>query len=464
MKVTLRTKLTLSHVATALICVALISFFSNILLERHFQDYIKSNQEKRNEELISLFTNNYQRNGQWDTESVEDIGVYALEQGMIVQVRDSSGSVVWDAMTYNNGWCNEMLAHMTENMYSRYPNWEGELVQASYPVHYGGKQVGSVDIRYYGPFYFNDNDMAFINALNRIFISVGIFSLLLSFLFGSLISKRITTPITRVINTARMIAKGYFGDRSYEETSTKEISQLTDTINDLAETLETQEKLRKRLTGDVAHELRTPVATLQSHLEAMIDGIWEPSTDRLTSCHEETMRINRMIGDLEKLARYESDNMLLNKEEFSLCELIKIIMQNFENEFIQKSVSFNIQCESNKLFADRDKISQVLVNLVSNALKYSKANDEVNIAVSGTETNTTIIVSDTGIGISEEDLPYIFERFYRADKSRNRMTGGSGIGLTIAKAIVEAHKGSISVSSKLNKGTIFTVVLPKQAG
>jgi len=174
MKVSLRTKLTLSHVATALICVALISFFSNILLERYFQDYIKSNQEKRNKELVSLFFNNYQRNEYWDAESIQDIGIYALEQGIIVEVKDLSGSSVWDAMTYNNGWCNQMISHMTENMYSRYPNWEGKLIQTSYPVFFKGGQVGSIDIGYFGPFYFNDNDLTFISTLNRIFISVGI--------------------------------------------------------------------------------------------------------------------------------------------------------------------------------------------------------------------------------------------------------------------------------------------------
>lgn len=462
MKFTLRTKLTLSYVATALICVSLISFFSNILLERHFQDYVKSNQEKKNKEVVSLISNSYQRNEKWDAKSVEDIGTYALERGMIIEIKDSSGNTIWDALLYNNGWCEQMLSHMTQNMFSRYPNWKGELIETSYPVFYKGGQVGIADIGYYGPFYFDDNDLEFITALNRIFISVGFFSLLMAFLFGSIISKRITTPITRVISSAQMIAKGYFGDRSDEKSNTKEISQLTDTINELAGTLETQEKLRKRLTGDVAHELRTPVATLQSHLEAMIDGIWEPSSDRLTSCHEETLRINRMIGDLEKLARYESDNMILNKEEFCLCELLKRLMHNFENEFIQRNIKIQIDCNNNKLFADKDKISQVFVNLISNALKYSGNDSQVTIAITEDENKTKIIVSDNGIGISDEDLPYIFERFYRADKSRNRMTGGSGIGLTIAKAIVEAHKGSISASSKLNKGTVFTVVLPKQ--
>lgn len=463
MKFTLRAKLTLSHVATALICVALISFFSNILLERYFQEYVRTNQEKKNKEVVSLFSYNYQRSERWDPTSVEDIGVSALERGMIVRIKDSSGNTVWDAMSYNNGLCEQMLSHMTQNMYSRYPNWEGELVETSYPIFNKGEQVGNVDIGYYGPFYFDDNDLAFINALNRIFISVGIFSLVLAFLFGSIISKRITTPITRVIDSAQMIAKGYFGDRTNERSNTKEISQLTGTINELAATLESQEKLRKRLTGDVAHELRTPVATLQSHLEAMLDGIWEPSADRLTSCHEETIRINRLIGDLEKLARYESDSMILDKEEFCLCELLKRLVHNFENEFMQRNIKLQICCDHKRLFADRDKISQVLVNLISNALKYSENDSQVTIDVGEDETNTIITVSDTGIGISEEDLPFVFERFYRADKSRNRMTGGSGIGLAIAKAIVEAHKGRISVSSKLSEGSTFTVVLPKQA-
>ena len=169
-----------------------------------------------------------------------------------------------------------------------------------------------------------------------------------------------------------------------------------------------------------------------------------------------------MIGDLEKLARYESDNMILNEEEFSLCELIKIMVQNFEKEFIQRNIKIQIQCENIMLFADRDKISQVLVNLISNALKYTNSNGQVTITAADSGDNTTIAVRDTGIGISEEDLPYIFERFYRSDKSRNRTTGGSGIGLTIAKAIVEAHKGSISASGKLNEGTVFTVALPKK--
>jgi len=214
------------------------------------------------------------------------------------------------------------------------------------------------------------------------------------------------------------------------------------------------------MSADVAHEFRTPVATLQSHLEAMIDGIWKPDTQRLKSCHEEVLRIGRMVGDLEKLARYEGENLVLNKELFDIAELIKIIVQNFESDFKAKGVELKFESIKQKILADRDKVSQIIVNLLSNALKYTPEGGTVGIELSVSDREVKIIVRDNGSGISAEDLPYIFERFYRADKSRNRSTGGSGIGLTIAKSLVEAHNGKIEVKSELGKGTEFIVSLP----
>jgi two-component system, OmpR family, sensor histidine kinase BaeS len=376
-------------------------------------------------------------------------------------VTDNTGKVIWDAKVHNNGLCQQMIEHMSHNMMSRYPNWKGAYIENPYSITSDFKGVGKVEIGYYGPYYFTDHDLAFINALNRVLIWVGVFSLVFAFLIGVLMARRLSNPITKVTGAARMIANGYFGGRVTETSSTKEISQLTGTINNLAETLEKQEILRKRLTGDVAHELRTPLATLQSHMEAMIDGIWKPDTERLKSCHEEIMRISRMVGDLEKLAKYESENLVLNKTEFDVSELISHIVKNFETDFVNKNITLNFSAVKEIIFADKDKISQVIVNLISNALKYTRETGSVEIEVLNEENTSKIGIRDTGSGISAEDLPLIFERFYRADRSRNRLTGGSGIGLTITKAIVEAHKGKIEVKSEVNKGTEFTVVLPK---
>lgn len=462
MKYSLRNRLTLSYIVIAMVCVLLISVIANLSLESLFRTYVKVNQEEKNRNIVSLISQQYREGTGWEQKVIQDIGINALENGMIISVADRSGSVIWDATQYNNGMCEQMMTNMTHNMSSRYPNWKGELTTADYPVMSGDAKVGSVDIGYYGPFYFNEVDLAFINAVNTVSAGVGLVSLILALIFGYIMSKSISTPVSRVINTAEMIAKGYYDDRSNEISEIKEISQLTVAINNLAESLEKQEKLRKRLTADVAHELRTPLATLQGHIEAMLDGIWEPDAKRLKSVHEEITRLSRLVGDMEKLTKYESENLLLNKSEFDVLELIKSILSNFEKECRDKGLEIELEGEPAKVFADRDKISQVIINLMSNAVKFTGKDGSIRFSVASDKDNAIISVTDTGTGIAPEDQPHIFERFYRADSSRSRLTGGAGIGLTIVKSIVHAHRGSISLESEPGKGTKFTVSLPRK--
>lgn len=461
MKFSLRTKLAASFAATALICVLLIGLMSNIQLEKHFKQYVQQNQATKNQAIVELISTKLLRDGTWDVQSVQDVGLYAMNQGLILQVRDADNRMIWDAYSCNQGMCLEMLQDMSKSMMAQNPGWQGELTKETFAMTRGDDVLGTVEIGYYGPVYYNELDIHFLQTLNHIFVSVGLFSLVLALVFGGILSRMISTPITRVIRTAQSIAKGTYGDRSHETSSTREISELTGTVNDLAETLENQEKLRKRLTGDVAHELRTPLATLQSHVEAMIDGIWEPTTERLTSCHEEITRISRLVSDLEKLAHYESDSLILNKTEFSAGEFLERLLQTFETAFSQKNITPVIQCDGSNFYADRDKLSQVFINLISNALKFTGEGGTIAVSVQGTPQESRIVLSDTGQGISPQDLPHIFERFYRADVSRNRTTGGAGIGLTLVKTIVEAHKGTIEVSSDVNRGTRFTLTLPK---
>jgi signal transduction histidine kinase len=445
-----------------MICVLLISIIASISLESLFRTYVKGNQEKKNQNIVGLISQQYHADKGWNKEFIEDVGVNALESGMIVSVTDVDGGVIWDATQYNNGMCEEMMSHITINMSSRYPNWKGKFITADYAVMSGETRVGNVKIGYYGPFYFNEVDLAFINTVNTVSAGVGLVALILALMFGYIMAKSISTPISRVINTAEMISKGYYNDRSNEISDIKEIAQLNGTINDLAENLEKQEKLRKRLTADVAHELRTPLATLQSHVEAMIDGIWEPDANRLKSVHEEIMRLERLVGDMEKLTRFEGENMVLNKSEFDVVQLISSIIANSEREYSEKGIRVELSGEATEMFADRDKLSQVIINLITNAVKFTDRGGSILLSVKGSPETVNISVADTGAGIAPEHLPYIFERFYRADASRSRLTGGAGIGLTIVKAIVEAHKGTIAVESELGKGTRFVITLPRR--
>ncbi|HEX7714214.1 MAG TPA: HAMP domain-containing sensor histidine kinase, partial [Bacillota bacterium] len=322
------------------------------------------------------------------------------------------------------------------------------------------RTVGTVNIGFYGPFYFQDTDLAFINTLNRILLGVTVLAIFLALFIGSFMAKRLSTPIAKVIQTTREIAGGNLDARSDSRTSIMEVNQLIEAVNNLALSLKQQESLRKRLTGDMAHELRTPLATLQSHLEAMLDGIWKPDSKRLKVCHDEIMRVNRMVKDLERLAKYESDNSSLVKTRFDPAELIQQLLLNYEPEFRNKGVKLKFTADHLRIMADRDKLSQAIINLLSNALKFTPSGGEVAIRLEAGPETITIAVKDNGCGIAPEDLPYIFERFYRADKSRNRQTGGSGIGLTITKAIVEAHRGTIRVTSRVGEGTEFQILLP----
>ena len=461
MKLSLRVKLSLTFVFVALISVFMMSIMANFLLEKQFRQYIVQKLEAENKEIVSLISQQYDEKSEWRANVIENIGVTALEKGLIVKVKDASGKTIWDATQHNSGMCEQMLANMSKNMLSRYPNWQGGYIENKYPVTSSFNEVGTIEIGYYGPFYYNDSDLYFINTLNNALLWIGFISLLFSLLIGVLFSKRLSTPIIKVIETAKLIAKGDFKQKSDDTSSTKEIQELITTINNLAESLETHEKLRKQLTVDVAHELRTPMATLQSHIEAMIDGIWQPTADRLKSCHEEIIRVNKMIGDLNLLAKFEGQNLILDKTDFNVTDLVTGVVMNFESEFANKGVNICYAGEEETILADRDKITQVLINLLSNSLKYTPPDGTVEIIVEGKEHVVEIAVIDNGQGIPAEDLPHIFERFYRADKSRNRLTGGAGIGLTIVKSIIDAHHGTIQVRSKVNAGSVFTVSLPR---
>lgn len=241
---------------------------------------------------------------------------------------------------------------------------------------------------------------------------------------------------------------------------TQELVELSSAVNHMAESLERQETLRRRLTSDVAHELRTPVANVSLNLEMMLDEVWEPTKDRLQSCYEELGRISGIISDLEKLRQMETENMNLELEPVNLLELAQAVETAFEPDLKKKKLTCEVSEEAAAVMGDQRRLHQVIFNLVSNAVKYSTEGGTIQIRVKQEKHKAVLIVEDQGIGMAEEELPLIFERFYRTDLSRSRKTGGAGIGLAIVKAIVQAHQGTVTVTSKVGCGSRFTVTLP----
>ena len=461
MKTNLKSRLSLSYALVALVCVFLISILSNFFLEKQFKVYTISNQQRKNYELANLINKQYLKKGSWNKESIENIGVNAIEQGMIIKLKDIKGEVIWDATLHNNGLCKQMLDKMAESMNEFNPNWDGNYEISSYPIYDDGEEIAKLEIGYYGPFYYTDDDIEFIGTLNKLLIGVGIVALIFALLLGIIMSKYLCEPIVRVIKTAENISDGQLKNRINEKSTINKISLLITTINNLAENLEKQELLRKRITSDVAHELRTPLSTLQGYIEGMIDGVWNADIYRLQNCHEEIIRIIELVGNLENLTKYENNINRLIMVRYDMSQQLQAIIFNLKAQFEGKNIKVYFDCEKVEILADKNKISQVLINILTNAFKYTKDNGEIYIKIFKKDNFIVTSIKDTGIGISKEDLPYIFERFYRADKSRNRLTGGSGIGLTIAKTIIDLHKGKIEVSSSLNMGCEFNVFIPK---
>lgn len=461
MNLNLKIKLTISYVLLSLFLVISLLVVSNYFLEQKFQSYIINTQEQKNHDIVNQVMKAFGENGEApSTNSLENIGNTALEQGLVLMVNDRDGKELFCMSTLDSQMCDNMIDSMRDHMASIYPNFNGEYVQKNYDVIKSDIKVGTVTLGYYGPFYYNDEDMQFLQVLNKIFVSVAIVFLLVAALLGFMIANRITRPIKKVIDKTRQIEKGNYTDRITTVSKINEINQLIHSINTLAETLEKQQISKKRMARDYAHEFRTPLAALQSNLEAMIDGIWEPTEARLESCREEILRLVRMISDMDKLVKIEDDTLSLNKTKFNLAHVAEQTVLNFVPDMAAKNIKFETDLNICELYADKDKITQVIVNLMSNAVKYTDYGGNIKVKVKKNSNTAVLIVADSGIGISEEDLPNIYEYLYRTDKSRNHNTGGSGIGLSVVKAIVDAHGGTIITKSELSKGSEFTITLP----
>jgi signal transduction histidine kinase len=444
------------------IVIGLISILVNFSVQNRFQEFVIHKQKKQTEEILNLISLSYKDSYDWDTNYLEIVGMNALQNGMIIKIDDKNNQNIWSANEHNHGLCQDMITNMWNNMNQYSGKWEGRYQEKTYPIISNDAQIGTLTTGFVGPYYFTDEELIFIEALNHLFLGIGICSLVLAFGLGILMSYRISRPLNKVANKAILLSQGKYKDRLTVNSKTKEINILIHTINNLSDALEHKEELRKQLTQDVAHELRTPLTSVLGTLEAMLDGIWDMDKERLSSCYDEIIRIKRLIGSIEDLSKVENDNVLLHKESFDLSKLLRTLLSNFESEFVTKNISVDYNQQSIYLYADQDKISQVFRNLISNAIKYSDNGGKVHIHITEYPENVEIRIKDSGIGMSDADLPHIFERFYRADKSRNRETGGVGIGLTITKAIIEAHDGTIDARSKLGEGTEFMIVLPKK--
>ena len=457
----LRKQLSLSILLTLLITIGLIGLLSNWFINREFEKYITELGRERRENIVDDLGrqfDGFKRN--WKLDYVHAIGMNALYDGYILKLYDAGGNMVWDAENHDMSLCGQIMNEISARMEER--GAAGGFVDNTYEIDQNGKKVGAVSIKYYGPFFMNEADFNFINVMNTVLLVIGILSSACSVVVGCLLARRISRPVTKTAYIAKQISKGNYDIRFEPGTRIRELDDLADAINHLSDALKSQEKLRKQMTADVAHELRTPLTALSSHLEAMIEGLWDATPERLKSCHEEVKRLGTLVEDLGQLAKIEGENLVLNKSRMDLFEIVHTVSDTMKGEISKKNLTLSIKGSPVFAEADKNRFSQVVANLLSNAVKYTPEGGAIEIEVYETDRLGIVKVTDTGIGIPETELPLIFERFYRTEKSRNRKSGGAGIGLAIVKSIVNAHGGTVTVESIKEQGSCFTVSIPKE--
>jgi signal transduction histidine kinase len=307
----------------------------------------------------------------------------------------------------------------------------------------------------------NPADEDFLRSVNLSIFVTSVAVGLLALVLGSLLFRQITAPLGALSRAAEAIAGGDLG-RRVAVRSDDEIGRVARSFNQMAESLAQADVQRRNMIADIAHELRTPLTVVQGSLEALMDGVYELTPENVASVYRQTLVLSRLVGDLRDVALAEAGQLQLDRKPVSLPAVIDQVSAGLEAQAREKGVTVKLEMAETlpAVEADEQRLAQVLFNLMSNALRHTPAGGTITVSAEQREGQLVVGVRDTGTGIAPEDLPHVFERFYRADRSRARSTGGSGLGLTIARQIVEAHGGRIWAQSWLGAGSTFMFRLP----
>jgi two-component system sensor histidine kinase BaeS len=424
------------------------TFLLRELMVKDFRGYLEGEREDRAYWVTAAIESSYDKYSGWSQENIIENTVWAMMLGIEMKLFDTEGNLIMDtdrAIDTLSPFVKKRVMAISEHRVR-----ESYSPFTPYTLFLGGKQIGRLDVK----FLSTQKEKVFIRRSNRFLlislIALGGIAVFLSIIF----SRKMTRPIKALTSAAAAIEEGDLRSR-VGISSDDEIGNLSDAFNRMAQKLEVQEALRKKLTSNIAHELRTPISAVRGELEGMMDGLISADKEALQSLYAETGRLKTILDGIEDLSQAEASSLMTRKVHLQLQPFLRSITERFRKTFMDKGIRLELLCDDDAAAsADPDKLSQIIINLLSNALKATEKEGRVWIKVMTDKPEVRIEVGDTGCGIKDSDLPFIFERFYRGS------IGGLGIGLTIVKELAEAHGGKINVESTYGKGAVFTLTLP----
>lgn len=435
-----------------LLGVSVIALSSALVLRelmiKDFREYLEGEMEDRVYWVMADIEGTYEKHSKWEKTTIAEDAIWALMLGLEIKIKDAEGNIVM-----NTGKAVSTLSPLIKRRIMAVSNFTKSESQGAfqpYPLFLKGKEIGTLEVR----FLQKGKEGIFIDRSNRFLLSslfaLGGLAIVLSIIF----SRKLTNPIKRLASAAKAISEGNLKNR-VKISDKNEIGKLSETFNLMAKNLEMQESLRKKLISNVAHELRTPISAMRGEIEGMVDGLITTDKEQLKSLYEETGRLKNILEGIEDLSHAQASALSLRRQSIELKPFLKNIIDIYNKNFSGKGILTELQCEDGfVIYADPDRFSQIVINLLSNALKATERGGKVWIRGGRKDKEVFIEVEDTGCGIRQESMPFIFERFYRVAQ------GGLGLGLAIVKELVDAHDGRIEVKSEYGKGTVFTVYIP----
>ena len=443
----LQFRLLLAFTVVIVVAIGAASLFVAHSTAGEVRQYQQQSEETRGARMERALSRYYTSRGEWTgiQPFVEQMATLSEER---IVLTDSSGVVVADSDTG--------LLGMRPD-----PRWSGRVL----PMRRGGGELGTL---YINPESAPQADTTSVQnlsgSINLFLVWGGLLGLGVAMAFTFVLSRRISAPICTLTSAARRLGQGDFSQRVAIH-GKDEVGELARTFNSMADDLMRAEQLRRNLVADAAHELRTPLSNIRGYLEAIRDGVMQPDASTLHSIYEEALLLSKLVEDLQELALADAGQLQLFRQPENIDEVIEKAASAVRPEINAKGLSLTIDLPDEPPLCEIDshRIGQVLRNLLNNAVAHTAEGGAITITAREAGNQVEIAVVDKGEGIPPEDLPHIFERFYRVDRSRTRRTGGSGLGLTIAKRLVEAHGGKIEVQSKLGEGSRFTFTVPKAA-
>ena len=434
-----------------LLSVALIALSSALVLRelmiKDFREYLEGELEDRVYWVMADLEGTYEKYSGWKEDVIGEDTIWALMLGLEIKIKDTGGNVVMDTEKAVSAL--SPLVKRRIMAVSNFTEKENPDAFQPYPLFLKGKEIGTLEVR----FLRTGKESIFIKRSNRFLLfslfALGGLAIILSIIF----SRKLTNPIKRLVSAAKAISEGNMKSR-VKISDNDEIGKLSETFNLMAKNLEMQESLRKKLISNVAHELRTPISAMRGEIEGMVDGLITTDKEQLKSLYEETGRLKNILDGIDELSQAQASALSLRKQSIELKPFLKNIIDRFSKISFDKGINIELQCDDGFIIhADPDRLSQIAINLLSNSLKATERG-KIWIKAGAKDSEAFIEAGDTGCGIRQEDMPFIFERFYRVAE------GGLGLGLAIVKELVDAHDGRIEVKSEYGKGLHLLYIFP----